>query len=88
MFYDLNTGVQQKKSKNATERDMNRSSCLVLSGKVSQIQQMKSLLNNELLPFTVGMGAPFPESFSKGVVVNLQFGDLLNRKKLSKCAVF
>lgn len=30
----------------------------------------------EFLPFTVGMGAPFPESFSKGVVVNLQLGDL------------
>lgn len=48
----------------------------MVSGKVSYIQQTQSLLNSEFLPFTVGMGAPFPESFGKGVVVNLQFSDL------------
>ena len=31
---------------------------------------------NKNVPFTVGMGATLPESFSEGVVVNLQFGDL------------
>lgn len=35
-----------------------------------------SSLNTAILPFAVGVGAPLPESFGKGVVVNLQFGDL------------
>lgn len=35
----------------------------------------------EFLPFTVGVGAPLPESLSEGVVVNLQFSDLKKGKE-------